>query len=130
MRTSSLAQFSIYILILFTPYITYAQETLCGNGIDDDNDGFIDCADTDCYDNIVCHNAFECSNTLYQVISATLKKLDPLSGEYESIGTASASYNGAGFNVQDGYIYGINTSKGAPRLWQINKSTIIAEGHM
>ncbi len=97
-----------------------AQETDCGNGLDDDKDGFIDCADSECYGISSCETAFTCTNTLYQVISATLKKLDPLTGEYEAIGSASSSYNGAGFNVQDGYIYGIKSATGGVRLWKIN----------
>jgi len=120
MRRTSFYRIIIYFLLIIHFTNAVAQETLCGNGIDDDNDGFIDCADSDCYDNDLCIDAFKCSNTLYQVISSTLKKLDPLTGQYESIGTASANYNGAGFNVQDGYIYGINTSSGLPHLWQIN----------
>ncbi len=51
-----------------------AQETDCGNGLDDDNDGYIDCGDSDCYDETTCESAFSCTNTLYQVISATLFK--------------------------------------------------------
>ena len=112
--------------ILMTTYLLIcslclvAQETDCGNGLDDDNDGFIDCADTECYDIASCETAFTCANTLYQVISSTLKKLDPLTGVYESIGSASGSYNGAGFNVQDGYIYGIKSETGGIKLWRIN----------
>ena len=98
----------------------FAQETNCNNGIDDDNDGFIDCADTECYDVSACDDAFQCSNILYQVISNTLNRLDPLTGEYEPVGDASANYNGAGFNVQDGYIYGIKSLNTGTYLWKIN----------
>lgn len=106
--------------LLICSLCLFGQETDCGNGLDDDNDGFIDCADSDCYNQARCETAFTCTNTLYQVISATLKKLDPLTGVYESVGTASSSYNGAGFNVQDGYIYGIKSETGGARLWKIN----------
>ncbi|MEM9821817.1 MAG: hypothetical protein AAF985_12125, partial [Bacteroidota bacterium] len=84
-----------------------AQE-ICNNGIDDDNDGFIDCGDTECSGNASCSDAFTCNSTLFQVILGSLKTLDVLTGNYVTVGPASSGYNGAGFNVQDGYIYGIS----------------------
>lgn len=116
----SLTTFKMFILILFMPALMIAQETNCANGIDDDGDGFIDCADSECAGVTSCNDAFECSNALFQVISNSLNILDPLTGEYETVGTASSSYNGAGFNVQDGYIYGIKSSSDGKHLWKIN----------
>lgn len=53
-------------------------------------------------------SAFECSSDLYQVVDGnTLKKLDPATGTYSIVGTSDIKYNGAGFNVEDNYIYGI-----------------------
>ncbi|MEO1624502.1 MAG: LruC domain-containing protein [Bacteroidota bacterium] len=95
-----------------------AQE-ICNNGIDDDGDGFIDCGDTECGSSVSCSDAFTCNSTLYQVISNALKELDVTTGTYVTLGSASANYNGAGYNVQDGYIYGIYNS-GGQRLWRIN----------
>lgn len=110
------------ILIFFVCHGLLAQESDCANGIDDDNDGFIDCGDTDCIGNSDCANAFICTNTLYQVISNSLKRLDPISGEYEQVGDASANYNGAGYNVQDGYLYGIGSGSDGKHLWKIDNS--------
>ncbi|MEM9917156.1 MAG: hypothetical protein AAF990_03630, partial [Bacteroidota bacterium] len=98
----------------------HAQE-ICNNGIDDDGDGFIDCGDTECGGTVACQDAFTCDSKLYQVINGSLKELDVANNAYISIGDASASYNGAGYNVQDGYIYGIRNDGGA-YLWRINKN--------
>ncbi len=103
--------FSIAIVSLVN-----AQE-ICDNGIDDDGDGLVDCADPDCEGDSNCNDTFACSSDLYQVTSGTLKVLDPSTGTYTSIGT-DVSYNGTGYNVQDGYIYGI--LGGNPDLVRIN----------
>lgn len=56
-------------------------------------------------------DSFTCESNLYQVVSGKdLKKLNPVTGAYEHVGTSSILYNGAGFNVEDGYIYGMNGS--------------------
>ncbi len=39
-------------------WAAFAQESNCGNGIDDDGDGFIDCYDGDCAANATCINSF------------------------------------------------------------------------
>ncbi len=79
----------------------------CSNGIDDNNDGLIDCGDTDCYGDDDCEDTFECTSTLYQVISTTLKELNITKSSYNDIGVAAEHYNGGGFNYQERYIYGI-----------------------
>ncbi|NKI30333.1 DUF6923 family protein [Croceivirga thetidis] len=54
---------------------------------------------------------FNCNSELYQVVNGRdLKKLNPTTGSYEHVGTSSITYNGAGFNVEDGYIYGMSGS--------------------
>ena len=54
---------------------------------------------------------FQCDNNLYQVVNGQdLKLLDPATGTYSDIGSSSITYNGAGFNYEDGYIYGISGS--------------------
>ena len=51
---------------------------------------------------------FDCNSDLYQVVNGKdLMRLDPSTGVYTPVGSSSISYNGAGFNVEDGYIYGI-----------------------
>ncbi len=111
----------IYLICLFSVVSISAQE-ICDNGIDDDADGLIDCGDTSCYGDVACADAYECTNTLYQVISATLKELNVVTSSYDDIGVASSRYNGGGFNFQDGYIYGVNRSNGSSRLWKIDNS--------
>ncbi|MGB3464088.1 MAG: hypothetical protein WBA74_02420, partial [Cyclobacteriaceae bacterium] len=55
-------------------------------------------------------NTFECNDKLYQVVNGKdLKFLNPVTGQYVSIGSSSLTYNGAGFNIEDNYIYGIGS---------------------
>ncbi|MEM8907021.1 MAG: LruC domain-containing protein, partial [Bacteroidota bacterium] len=111
---------SVFYFIFFLGATTLQAQEICNNGIDDDNDGFIDCGDSECSSNSACQDAFVCTSTLYQVISNELKTLDVSTGNYVTVGAASANYNGAGFNVQDGYIYGIYKSNSTMYLWRIN----------
>ena len=54
--------------------------------------------------------SFDCTSNLYQVVDGNhLKVLIPSTGVYESVGVSSLTYNGAGFNSEDGYIYGIGS---------------------
>lgn len=39
-------------------YFLYSQVEICNNGIDDDNDGLIDCYDSDCLDSSTCSEFF------------------------------------------------------------------------
>lgn len=52
---------------------------------------------------------FPCSGSVYQVISGQLMIYDPISSSYQEVGANSGSnYNATGFNVLDGYAYGIS----------------------
>ncbi len=106
---------TLFTLILFINIFgtTKAQATcalasigeICGNRIDDDGDGLIDCMDSDCADYFDCWN---CSTDMYQVHSnAKLVKLDPAIGTYTEIATISGAsqVNGAQFNIVDGHVY-------------------------
>ena len=124
MKKSILTKSILSCLMIIIFSTIYAQESQFTNGIDDDGDGFIDCGDTDSYGQSVCEDAFVCTNTLYQVISSSLNRLDALTGQYEVMGTASSGFNGAGYNVQDGYIYGLKSSSAGVHLWQINNKGI------
>ncbi len=113
----------VFSLLVFDLAI-YAEETflveICNNGIDDDNDGLTDCADPDC-ETVECEDRFACSNKLYQVISGVLKIFNPLTSAYEDVGDSGmGSYNGAGYNVEDGYIYGIKSISGTNHVVRIN----------
>jgi hypothetical protein len=110
------------MLISFLALISLSAQEICNNGLDDDADGLIDCGDTDCYGDATCATAFECTNTLYQVISSTLKELNVATSSYDDVGVASSRYNGSGFNYQDGYIYGINKSGSTRRLWRVDNT--------
>jgi uncharacterized repeat protein (TIGR01451 family) len=97
-----------------------AQE-ICNNGIDDDNDGFIDCLDPECDNYLDCEEVLSCSNSLYQVISGVLKIFDPLTSSYQYVGESSIGlYNGAGYNVEDGFIYAIKKLSGNHHIIRIN----------
>ncbi len=124
---SQFLQFTKLTLLTFAlmiPSIYGGATENCSNGIDDDADGLIDCGDTDCYGDAACADAFECTNTLYQVISNTLKRLDVASSSYIDVGPANSNYNGAGFNFQDGYIYGIKAQSGIYSLWRIDAAGV------
>ncbi|HEY9008916.1 MAG TPA: hypothetical protein VIM75_22430, partial [Ohtaekwangia sp.] len=45
------------LLVVFNIY-AYAQETNCGDGIDNDGDGFVDCFDGDCRGNSLCKDFY------------------------------------------------------------------------
>lgn len=66
-------------------------------------------------------NPFPCDNSLYQVIAGVLKKFDPTTSSYTVIGSSGmGSYNAAGFNVEDGYIYGIKNISGIKHVIKID----------
>ncbi len=44
--------------MLFSSFYALGQETNCGNGIDDDGDGYVDCFDPDCSANTDCDDFF------------------------------------------------------------------------
>lgn len=49
---------------------------------------------------------FTCTGEIYQVQSGQLRVFDPIESEYVNIGSANASYNATGYNVQDNFAYG------------------------
>ncbi len=53
---NSLSKILFCSVVLFIPFSIIAQSEICNNGIDDDNDGLIDCFDTDCCDDNSCDN--------------------------------------------------------------------------
>lgn len=110
--------FYLLIVLGFSTMAINAQE-ICNNGIDDDGDNLVDCADPDCSGDSNCDDTFTCSSDLFQVTSGTLKVLDPSTGVYTTLGPSATGYNGTGYNVQDGYIYGISSG---PSLIQINNT--------
>ena len=78
--------------------------------------------DNECDNYLDCEEILSCNNSLYQVISGVLKIFDPLTSSYEDMGASGlGSYNGAGYNVEDGYIYAIKTISGVNHMLKINK---------
>jgi len=81
---------------------------ICGDGIDNDGDGLTDCADPQCGDDNSCYGSIPCVASFYQIVGKSLKLLDPTTGQYTHVGdlpNAFDTYNGAGYNPIDGYIY-------------------------
>jgi LruC domain-containing protein len=82
---------------------------ICDNGIDDDGDGFIDCADPECGTDLSeCSGSIPCVSSFFQIVGKSLKQLDPVTGSYKNVGNLPNSfdvYNGGGYNPSDGYIY-------------------------
>ncbi len=99
---------------------TLTSVEICDNGIDDDNDGLIDCYDPDCADHISC---FVCDPSYYQIHSnSTMVLLDPFSGNYTTIGTISGAsqINAQCFNTRDGHVYAPAIINGVQKLGRIN----------
>ncbi len=85
-----------------------SDREICNNGIDDDGDGFVDCADPECgIESGNCSGTIPCVSSFFQIIGRSLRQLDPITGSYTTIGTMPAgyTYNGGGYNEEDGYIY-------------------------
>ncbi|MEM7035738.1 MAG: Ig-like domain-containing protein [Bacteroidota bacterium] len=56
-RTGRSAGLLFFFCFLLAASVVQAQE-ICNNGVDDDNDGYIDCYDADCAGNATCDTAF------------------------------------------------------------------------
>lgn len=68
---------------------------------------------------------FGCDPSFYQVITNYLKKLDVISGTYMTLGAASSNYNGMGYNVEDGMIYGFKKIDNSTiNLWRLNPNGV------
>ena len=96
------------------PYAPAPTVEICGNGIDDDGDGWIDGQDGDCSGMV----PFDCDGKLYQTINpqnvwgfygvetnpVTFSLISQLTGQFPSF----PGINSIAFNPVDRYIYGIN----------------------
>lgn len=63
--------------------------------------------------------AFVCEPGFYQVITGSLKKLDPETGNYTEIGSTALYLNAVGYNIEDNYIYGLNNDPGGSTLLRV-----------
>ncbi len=104
---------------------------ICNDGIDNDLDGLVDCADPDCQGDVNCDGAFACESGLYQVLSGQLKIFDPAILDYTPIGPVNPSYNGAGYNISDGFMYGMRTENSIRYIYKIkNDGTYEVHGEV
>lgn len=95
---------------------------ICGNGVDDDLDGLVDCADPVC--SCTGANAFPCSPTgeLYQIASeaggaAVLRNWNGTTWVGLNAWTnLLGPINAIGYNVQDGFIYGLRAASGVRNI--------------
>lgn len=93
--------------LLFAGF-TYAQE-VCNDGIDNDGDGLVDCADNECA-GTACGNAIPCptSSIFYQTINGNLfVRYNPFTLSYDTIHNNNFNINAIGYNYQDGFFYGL-----------------------
>ena len=84
-----------------------SPEQTCNDCSDNDGDGRADCADSDCN----CKDAIPCleNGAFYQTIGANqLHKYNVATQIYDPVGVPSnIKVNAIGYNLRDGYIYGI-----------------------
>ena len=107
----------VLFLLLLTSLHVFSQETNCSDGLDNDNDGLIDCFDIDCNGETPCPDGFQCLlfSELYQVRQQSLVRFDPTNNNSPlitvipaiSVNNTTINLNAIGFNIEDGYIYGM-----------------------
>ncbi|MBA4054321.1 MAG: hypothetical protein C0490_06390, partial [Marivirga sp.] len=66
----------LLLFLLIAPFYLLAQETNCGNGIDDDGDGFIDCFDSNCASSVSCKDFYVGRDKLCQVPPTGVAKFE------------------------------------------------------
>lgn len=96
---------------------------ICNDGIDNDGDGLIDCADPQCGGNVEnCNGTIPCVSSFYQIVSKTIVQLDPTTGQYTHVGDlpdAFNVYNGSGYNSEDGYIYATGKDNATGKIYLV-----------
>lgn len=123
----------LVILLTLISHFLFGQEN-CGNGIDDDNDGYADCFDSDC----PCYAPFDCNVREFFKIFTPISPVqnfsnsgDVLFGRVDFLNDTIIPYynftqngintgiNSIGFNPVDNFIYGINPYS-PHQLYRIN----------
>ncbi|MEL6668486.1 MAG: T9SS type A sorting domain-containing protein [Bacteroidota bacterium] len=105
----------LFLLFLFGQ-ICIAQEPSCAIGSDADGDGLYGCADIDCENLADCANAIPCQGEtrFFQILeSRRFVEFNAQTQEYEEIYNNSFLANAMGYNVRDGFIYGIRAGSGS-----------------
>ncbi|MEM9837217.1 MAG: gliding motility-associated C-terminal domain-containing protein [Bacteroidota bacterium] len=103
---------SLLHLFVLLPIILAGQAENCGVANDADQDGLFGCADPDCSLFIDCNNTFTCEeqSRLYQVLEGNVfVEYSTATLSYLTLNTNTATVNAIGYNVQDGYVYGIRS---------------------
>lgn len=59
---------------------------------------------------------FTCEPAFYQSLTGTLKKLDPETGQYTTVGSTPLYLNAIGYNTEDNYIYGLDNDPSGTTL--------------
>ena len=72
---------------------------------------------------------FQCAPGFYQVLTNQLKILNPVTGVYNSIGSAYGStYNALGYNVLDNFLYAVQaTGDASPKLLKIGSGGTVTD---
>ena len=105
------------VLTTFSYGNLVAQEN-CSDGLDNDGDGLYDCADTDCSGEPSCANTFQCEEGLMQRINLDFSVLDVATGNYTSyFNDTNLDGLQGGYNVRDGYMYGMKSSNSDGDDW-------------
>lgn len=65
---------------------------------------------------IVHATPFTCEPAFYQSLTGTLKKLDPETGQYTTVGSTPLYLNAIGYNTEDNYIYGLDNDPSGTTL--------------
>ena len=105
--------------LFFSITTVFAQVEICGDGIDNDNDGQID---------EVCQ-AFVCNNALFQSINTSgdykIVRVNQSTGQFTTISNLTqqglnGSFNSLGYNPVDNLLYGMGLADG--KLYRIDAS--------
>lgn len=116
----------ILFLVLFVS-ISSAQE-ICNNNTDNDGDLLIGCADPDCIGSGNCDNAIPCTDApvFYQILEEIeFVKYDQSTNSFDRIYLNNFKVNAVGYNVEDGFIYGVR--RGTNHLVKIGNNGVFQD---
>ena len=108
-KTLRMKKFILSIVMMGS--LTVFSQEICNDQHDNDLDYLTDCADPDCTSGD-CTTSFPCQNSsqLYQISGSALREWDGTAWTPIANWTNNgiSNINSIGYNVQDGFIYGIN----------------------
>jgi len=65
-----------WVILFLISFRAFSQESNCGDGIDNDGDGFIDCYDNNCSSNPTCKDFFIGGDKLCQAVPLQLPQFE------------------------------------------------------